>query len=208
MSIRAAIHHVSDYRYDRMVNLGPQIVRLRPAPHCRTRILDYALTVSPANHFINWQQDASGNWLARLVFPERTDHLTITVDLTADLSVVNPFDFFVDDRASRYPFTYDADTASDLTAYLVPEPVGPKVLAFIDALPKSAERTVDFLVELNSRVQRAVGLHDPHGGRRPDAGGDAGEGVGIVPRFGLAARPDPAPPWIWCPPSCRATSSR
>ncbi len=156
MSIRAALHHVSDYRYDRLVNLGPQIVRLRPAPHARTRILNYALTISPPNHFINWQQDASGNWLARLVFPERTDHLTVTVDLTADLAVVNPFDFFVDDTAARYPFKYDADTRSDLAAYLAPEPVGPKVHAFIDALPSGAERTTDFLVELNTRVQRAV----------------------------------------------------
>ena len=157
MSIRAAIHHVSDYAYDRLVSLGPHVVRLRPAPHCRTKILNYSLTVEPSNHFINWQQDASGNWLARLVFPERTDHLRVTVDLTADLAVVNPFDFFVDETAASYPFAYDADTASDLSAYLKPEPVGPKVQAFIDALPKTAERTTDFLVELNTRVQHAVG---------------------------------------------------
>ena len=157
MSIRAAIHHVSDYRYDRLVSLGPQVVRLRPAPHARTKVLNYALKISPADHFINWQQDASGNWLARLVFPERTDHMTITVDLTADMAVVNPFDFFVDGSASSYPFRYDSDTAADLVAYTQAEPVGPKMQAFIDALPKSADRTIDFLVELNTRVQRAVG---------------------------------------------------
>lgn len=157
MSIRAAIHHVSDYRYDRVVALAPQLVRLRPAPHSRTRILNYALTISPPDHFINWQQDPSGNWLARLVFPEKTDHFTVTVDLTADMAVVNPFDFFIDDQAGRYPFTYDPDSAADLAAYLSPEPVGPTVRAFIDQLPASADRTVDFLVEVNTRVQRAVG---------------------------------------------------
>ncbi len=157
MSIRAAIHHLTDYTYDRLVSLGPQTIRLRPAPHCRTTILSYALTIEPANHFINWQQDPSGNWLARLVFPERTDHFRITVDLTADLSVINPFDFFVDDAAQKYPFAYDEDAKADLAAYMRPEPVGPAVQRFIDDLPKSMGRTVDFLVELNSRVQRAVG---------------------------------------------------
>ena len=157
MSIRAAIHHVTDYKYDRAISLGPQTIRLRPAPHCRTKVLSYALKVEPANHFQNWQQDPSGNWLARLVFPERTDHFRVTVDLTADLSVINPFDFFVDDAAQSYPFDYDAETRADLAAYMQPAPIGPAVQRFIDDLPKSMPVTVDFLVELNTRAQKAVG---------------------------------------------------
>ena len=157
MSMRAAIHHVTEYKYDRLISLGPQTIRLRPAPHCRTTILSYALDIEPKNHFINWQQDPSGNWLARLVFPERTDHFKVTVDLTAELSVINPFDFFVDDSAQTYPFTYDEDAKSDLSAYLKAEPHGPLVERLIADLPKPTGTTVDFLVDINTRVQRAVG---------------------------------------------------
>ncbi|PTT78296.1 hypothetical protein DBR42_23800, partial [Pelomonas sp. HMWF004] len=107
MSIHVALKHVTRYKYDRPVSLGPQVVRLRPAPHCRTPVLSYSLTVEPAQHFINWQQDPFANYLARLVFPEKTTEFTVTVDLVAEMSVYNPFDFFLEPQAQTFPFAYD-----------------------------------------------------------------------------------------------------
>src|SRR6202045_1491277 len=85
VAIHVALNHVTHYRYDRLVNLSPQVVRLRPAPHCRTRILSYSLRVEPTDHFINWQQDPQSNYLARLVFPDQTRELRIEVDLVAEM---------------------------------------------------------------------------------------------------------------------------
>ena len=157
MPVRAAINHVTDYRYDRHVSLGPQVVRLRPAPHCRTEVTSYSLRVSPPNHFINWQQDPHGNWLARLVFPDKTDHLRIEVDLQAEMAVVNPFDFFVEPSAETFPFAYDGETRAEVSAYLAPEPAGPALEAFLATVPRAPQRTVDFLIALNQRLSGEIG---------------------------------------------------
>jgi uncharacterized protein (DUF2126 family)/transglutaminase-like putative cysteine protease len=156
MAIHASIHHLTHYRYDRPVSLGPQIIRLRPAPHSRTRVISHSLKVTPEPHFVNHQQDPYGNWLARFVFPEPVTEFKIEVDLIADMSVYNPFDFFVEDSAEYWPFAYSSDLDADLSIYRVTDPVGPHLKAFLDATPRDRVRIVDFLVALNSRVQQAV----------------------------------------------------
>ncbi len=156
MSILVGLHHATRYTYDRPINLGPQTVRLRPAPHCRTRIPSYSLTVTPAQHFVNWQQDPHGNWLARFVFPEKTEEFSITVDLLADLEVINPFDFFVEPYADKWPFEYAPELRDDLIAYVVPEPAGPRLQEFVQSISREPRNTVDFLVELNQRLQQLI----------------------------------------------------
>ena len=156
MTISAAIHHVTHYRYDRPIGLGPQTIRLRPAPHCRTKIASYSLKVSPPDHFINWQQDPHGNWLARLVFPEKTEELKIEVDLTAELAVINPFDFFIEPYAEQFPFAYEPDLKKELAPYLEAEPVGPRLADYVAGLPKGPVRTIPFLVDLNANLQQAT----------------------------------------------------
>jgi uncharacterized protein (DUF2126 family)/transglutaminase-like putative cysteine protease len=156
MSIRASLHHVTRYAYDRPVALAPQIIRLRPAPHCRTRIESYSLKVMPAQHFVNWQQDPNGNWLARFVFPETTREFAITVDLVADMAVINPFDFFVEPFAETFPFAYPAEFAEELAPYLDAEPAGARLSAFLASIPRECKSTVDFLVGLNQRLQHEI----------------------------------------------------
>ena len=156
MSILASIHHVTRYRYDRPVALGPQAIRLRPAPHSRTRVPSYSLTVTPAQHFVNWQQDPHGNWIARFVFPEKTSEFSIAVDLTADIEVVNPFDFFIEPYAETFPFVYPSELREELTPYLAAEAAGPHLARLLAAIPRERRNTVDFLVELNQRLQRDI----------------------------------------------------
>jgi uncharacterized protein (DUF2126 family) len=156
MSVLVSLQHVTRYEYDRPVTLGPQIVRLRPAPHSRTAIPSYSIKVTPADHFVNWQQDPNGNWLARYVFPEKTREFSITVDLLADMAVVNPFDFFVEPFAGTFPFDYPAEFAEELAPYLHAEPAGVRLKAFLASLKRNRQNTIDFLVALNQRLQREV----------------------------------------------------
>jgi uncharacterized protein (DUF2126 family)/transglutaminase-like putative cysteine protease len=156
LTISAAIHHVTHYRYDRPIEVGPQTIRLRPAPHCRTKIASYSLKITPPDHFINWQQDPHGNWLARIVFPEKTNELKIEVDLTAELAVINPFDFFIEPAAEQFPFAYAPELKKELAPYLEAEPPGPRVAEYIAALPKGPIHTITFLVDLNANLQNAV----------------------------------------------------
>ncbi|MDT7642129.1 MAG: hypothetical protein QOC83_6417, partial [Pseudonocardiales bacterium] len=160
MAIHVALEHQTSYRFDRAVRLAPHVVRLRPAAHSRTPVLSYSLRVEPENHFLNWQQDPYGNYLARLVFPEPARLLTVTVDLVADLTVINPFDFFVDESAERYPFEYDPELTRDLAPYLASEPPGPLLtewLAELGAKPGDGVPINDFLVGINQRLQRDIG---------------------------------------------------
>jgi uncharacterized protein (DUF2126 family)/transglutaminase-like putative cysteine protease len=156
LSIHVALNHVTHYRYDRRVALGPQVVRLRPAPHCRTPILSYSLRVEPVDHFVNWQQDPFANYLARLVFPEKTTEFKITVDLVAEMSVYNPFDFFLEPSAENFPFSYEEGLKRELAPYLVTGEPTPRFKAFVDSVPRKTQRTIDFLVGLNQRLQSDI----------------------------------------------------
>ena len=156
MSIQVAIHHATRYRYDRRIQLGPQTVRLRPAPHCRTKILSYELTVEPKNHFLNWQQDPGSNWLARIMVPEKTDHFSVTVDLTVELAVINPFDFFLEPEAENFPFAYSPEMKSELEPYLRTRDCGPAFDALVAAIPREKKQTTAFLFDLNARLNREI----------------------------------------------------
>ncbi|HEY2487214.1 MAG TPA: transglutaminase family protein [Candidatus Binataceae bacterium] len=156
MPIRVALHHKTEYRYDRLVTLSPQTVRLRPAPHCRTRISAYSLKIEPRDHFINWQQDPQSNYLARLLFPNPTRLFSVEVDLIAEMSVINPFDFFLETSAECFPFSYEAKLRKELAPFLEPLPAGPRMRAFLAGIDMAERRTNDFLVDLNQRLQHAI----------------------------------------------------
>ncbi|HSO93706.1 MAG TPA: transglutaminase N-terminal domain-containing protein, partial [Candidatus Dormibacteraeota bacterium] len=145
MSIKAGLYHLTHYRYDRLVTLGPQTIRLRPAPNSRTRILSPSLKVSPAGHFVNFQQDPYGNHLARYVFQEPVRELKIEVDLVADMTVYNPFDFFVEPAAETWPVIYAEEIRDDLSIYLKPETPGERLAGFLASISRGASNTVDFV---------------------------------------------------------------
>ncbi|MFN4163516.1 MAG: DUF2126 domain-containing protein [Ferrovibrio sp.] len=156
MSIQVALHHRTTYRYDRLISLGPQTVRLRPAPHSRTPIVSYSLKIQPGDHFINWQQDPQGNYLARLVFPERTDVFEVVVDLVADMAVINPFDFFLEPEAEHFPFEYDPGLEQELAPFQRVDPPGRLLSQWLATVPRDKARTVDFLVGLNQRLSQEI----------------------------------------------------
>ncbi|WP_041318330.1 DUF2126 domain-containing protein [Hyphomicrobium nitrativorans] len=199
MAILTSLHHVTRYAYDRAIALGPQIIRLRPAAHARVRIPSYSLTITPAKHFINWQQDLYGNWLARCVFPEKTSEFRVSVDLLAEMAVINPFDFFVESFAERVPFAYPADLALDLAPYLATDAPTPKLDAFLGSVVREGESTVEFLVALNGRVAREIRYQARHaeGVQSPEetlllCTGSCRDStwllVNVLRRLGLAAR--------------------
>ena len=199
MAIHVALHHTTHYRYDRRVSLGPHIVRLRPAPHCRTPILSYSLNVAPKPHFVNWQQDPHGNYLARVVFPEKTRELLVEVDLVAEMAVFNPFDFFLEPSAEHFPFSYEPWLEKDLAPFLETGDAGPALQDAVAAIDRSPRRTVDFLVDLNSRLSREIayvirlepGVQTPDETLRLARGSCRDSGwllVQILRRLGLAAR--------------------
>lgn len=152
MSIHVALNHVTRYQYDRPITLGPQIVRLRPAPHSRTRILSYSLRILPETHFINWQQDPQSNYLARLVFPEKTTEFSIEVDLVAEMAVINPFDFFLEPYAEKCPFEYESWQRDELAPYFKKLPLTPLFRKYLDGVDREPTPSVDFLVGLNQRL--------------------------------------------------------
>ena len=157
MSIHAKVRHTTRYSYNRPVTLSPQVVRLRPAPHCRTPVVSFSFDVKPKGHFLNWQQDPQGNWLARLVFPEKVTEFVVDVELVADMSVINPFDFFLEPDAEHFPFVYPDDLDHQLAPFLVAQPAGPLLSAYIQDIPKGGSpQIVDFLVALNQRLQRDI----------------------------------------------------
>jgi uncharacterized protein (DUF2126 family)/transglutaminase-like putative cysteine protease len=199
MPTHVALSHRTSYRYDRLVALSPHIIRLRPAPHCRTPILSYSLKVAPQRHFINWQQDPHGNYLARLVFPDQARQLVIDVDLTAELSVFNPFDFFLEPSAETFPFAYEPWLSQELAPYLERLPAGPRLRDRLDAIDRGQVRTIDFLVDLNRRLAQEIryiirlepGVQTPEETLARGSGSCRDTGwllVQILRHLGLAAR--------------------
>lgn len=152
MSIHVALHHRSHYLYDRPVAHSPHLIRLRPAPHCRTPILSYSQRIVPAKHFINWQQDPFSNYLARVVFPEKTTELLVEVDLVAEMAVYNPFDFFLEPGAEQFPFDYEPLLKKELAPFLEVSESGPVTASYLKGVDLKPRRTIDFLVELNRRL--------------------------------------------------------
>ncbi|MCX7240828.1 MAG: transglutaminase family protein [Burkholderiales bacterium] len=157
MSIHAALNHVTHYRYDRLVNLGPQVVRLRPAPHCRSRIVSYSLKVEPSEgHFLNWQQDPFANYQARLVFPNKTREFKVTVDVVVEMAVYNPFDFFLEPSAEEFPFKYAPMLQEELLPYLLADERTPLLSEYLARIDYTKRRTIDFLVDINQLLHQDI----------------------------------------------------
>ena len=205
MSIHVALHHVTDYKYDRLVSLSPQVVRLRPAPHCRTRVLSYSMRVTPGKHFINWQQDPQSNHLARLVFPEKTDAFRVEIELVAEMSVHNPFDFFLEPQAEHFPFRYDPLLAHELEPFQRKLPITARFGEYLRGVKSQMPvdgngiRTVDMLVQLNQQLCNDISylIRLEPGVQTPEQTLELGSGscrdtawllVQLLRHLGLAAR--------------------
>ena len=199
MAIRVALHHRTVYNYDRLVTLSSQVVRLRPAPHSRTPIHSYALNIKPANHFINWQQDPQGNYLARLVFSEPTSSFSVEVDLVADMSVINPFDFFLEPYAESFPFNYEDSLHRELRPFLETIPGTPLFERFLASIDRTPRRPIAFLFDLNASLNRLLRytIRMEPGVQTPEESLTLGSGscrdsawllVQLLRRLGLAAR--------------------
>lgn len=199
MTLNVALTHRTSYQYDRYISVSPQIIRLRPAPHCRTPIISYALELTPKLHFINWQQDPFGNFQARVVLPEPTNEFSVTVDLVANMAVINPFDFFVEEGSTEWPFKYDADLLKELQPYLEPLPAGPLLKAYLNSIDKKPVTTIDFLCDINRRLQHEIsylirmepGVQTPEVTLKNGSGSCRDSGwllVQIARHLGLAAR--------------------
>jgi uncharacterized protein (DUF2126 family) len=199
MAIHVALSHITHYRYDRLVKLGPQVVRLRPAPHSRTKVLSYSQRIEPGGHFINWQQDPFANYQARLVFPEPTTEFKVTIDLVVEMAVYNPFDFFLEPSAENFPFKYDEAQKQELAPYLATAPLTPLLKQYVDEVDRKERRTIDFLVEINQRLQRDIaytirmepGVQTPEDTLQLKSGSCRDSGwllVQILRHLGLAAR--------------------
>jgi len=199
MTLHVALTHRTAYHYDRVISMAPQIVRLRPAPHCRTPILSYSLTIEPKTHFINWQQDPFANYCARVVLPEKTNRFVVTVDLVADMAVINPFDFFVAEESREWPFDYEPALKQELGPYLEPLPAGPHLKAFLASISRKKAVTIDFLCDLNRRLASEVrygirmepGIQTPEETLEKAAGSCRDSGwllVQVLRNLGLAAR--------------------
>ena len=156
MSIHVALNHVTHYKYDRPIHLGPQVVRLRPAPHSRTRILSYSMRVEPTTHFVNWQQDPQSNYLARLVFPKVTTFFRVEVDLVAEMAVLNPFDFFLEPSAENFPFRYEPELAGRARALPAEGTGDAEFVEYLSSIDVGERPTIDFLVALNQRLQKDI----------------------------------------------------
>ncbi|WP_370676591.1 DUF2126 domain-containing protein [Pleomorphomonas sp. PLEO] len=199
MAVLTKLTHVTRYVYDKPVVLSPQVVRLRPAPHSRIAVPAYTLKVTPENHFVNWQQDPHGNWLARFIFPEPATEFSVSVDLLAEMAVYNPFDFFIEEYAEYWPFAYAPELAKDLAPFLECEGEGELFEAYLATIPREQAQTTNFVVAVNQALQQHIayeirlepGVQDPEETLSRGAGSCRDSGwllVQLLRRLGLAAR--------------------
>ncbi|PLW76320.1 DUF2126 domain-containing protein [Cohaesibacter celericrescens] len=203
MSIHAGLTHKTKYTYDRPTRMGPQMIRLRPAPHTRNQIQSYSLKIEPADHWINWQQDAFGNFMARIIFPEKVDYFSVTVDLVTEMSIINPFDFFIEEDAEYYPFKYEDGEKKDLTPYLEQGETTPLLAKLVEDVKPIYEdkeiKTIDVLVQINHMIEQKIDylIRMEPGVQKPEETLEKGSGscrdsawlmVHVLRRLGLAAR--------------------